>query len=159
MTANNTLGANVRLQMVAILVGFLAMPVAATDSVRISYFNSYPRMDRSAESGEVEISRRPPAMPRGYAPLESGVDAYFAEISKILVDSRIEGDWERSKVHGQFIRVTVELGGKKITLGSSFGGGYVDSFPDPDGTNERHRNALVAILKLTTDRMQAAIPK
>ncbi len=149
-----------RLRAVAILVTCLAMPVMAADSVRVEYFNSYPRMDRSAESGEIEINRRPPAMPSGYAVLDSSVDVYFSEVSKILTDAKIVADWERSVVHGHFLRVTIDLGGKKLTLGSSFTpGAYLDSFPDADGTNERHRNALLAILKLTAERTQATIPK
>jgi len=117
-------------------------------------------MDRSSESGEIEISRRPPVMPPGYAGVETGVDVYFAAISKILADAKIEKDWERSVVHGYFVQVTIDIGGKKVILGSSFNlGAYLDSFPDPDGTNERHRSALAAILKLTAERAQANIPK
>jgi len=70
-------------------------------------------MDRSSESGEIEISRRPPVMPPGYAGVETGVDVYFAAISKILADAKIEKDWERSVVHGYFVQVTIDIGERK----------------------------------------------
>ena len=148
--------------VIAAVAACIALPVFAEDLVRIRYFNTYPRIDRSSESSEIEILRRPPVMPLGHAlTLDQGVDRYFAAVAKVLADAKIDStNWERSVVHGNFVEVTVQLGVRKVQLGSSFKlGAYLDSFPDADGTNERHRNALAAILKLTADRVQETIPK
>jgi len=153
---------NIRIQAIlTVFITLIALPVAGQDSVRIRYFAAFPRMDRSSESGAVEIERRLPVTAPGYpATLNQDVDRYFDAISKILADSRVDADWERSVVHGHFVEVTIRIGTRTIRLGSSFNpGAYLDTFPDADGTNERHSAALKAILKLSSERLQEAIPK
>ena len=131
------------------------------DSVRVRYFIVDARMDRSHQSTDFEITRHRPIVPPGYkATLDSAVDLYFAAIEKVLADAKISGNWERSVVHGPYVRVEISVGGKRLTLGSSYSNGaYLDGFPDSDGTNARHRAALGAILKLTAERIQDTVPK
>jgi hypothetical protein len=151
----------VRIGIAAVLL-CIALPTAAEDSVRVRYFGTYPRMDRSSESSEIEIARRPPVTPPGYpATFDQGVDRYFAAVSKALADASIEStNWERSVVDGNLVEVVIRIGAKQVRLASSFNpGAHLDSFPDSDGANERHRKALSAILKLTADRLQETIPR
>ncbi len=151
-----------RLIAFVVTLACAAIPAcAAGDSIHIKYFVSYPVTDRSSESTDVEITRRRGVTPPGYeATLDQGVDRYFDAVSKILAGLKAAAEWQRSVVHGPFVRVEIDLDGKKIILGSSYTrGGYLDSFPDSDGTSERHRSALAAILKLTAERLQETMPK
>lgn len=140
----------VRLVVVALTWAGTAS-VLAQDTVRLKYLPAYPPPNVSSEFVEIVVTRI-----SGYQRGEElGVDRYFAEIEKILVDHRITTNWERVIVHAPSVHAEINIGGKKLTLGSSYSASGMDSLPDQDGVNDRHRLALEAIIELTTRRAAA----
>jgi hypothetical protein len=118
-------------------------------------------MDWNQESTRIEISRQWGVTPPGREPIvDRPVDRYFAAVENVLRDGRVNADREWGAIHGPYVRVHIGLGGKTIQLGASYSNGtHLDGAPDSDGTNERHRAALAAILKLTFERIQVAVPR
>ena len=136
------------------MVALVAFSSAAQDVVRVKYLPAYPLPDESMEGVDIEVKRLFSSQ-RGR---ELDVDRYFAAIARILLDEKVTSNWERSVVHAPYVRVEIALGGKNLILGASYSVNGLDSFPGPDDSNERHRRALEAILKLTLQRLQAKTP-
>ncbi len=110
--------------------------------------------DVSSEYVEIEITRVAGFQhERGIA-----IDQYFAAVAKILDEQRVSSDWERVVLHAPSVHLDIVVGGRKYSLGSSYSDNGLDTFPDQDGTNERHRRAMEAILGLTTRRIAAKSP-
>lgn len=149
-----------RLTFAAILC-LATFSVAAQDKVHVSYIPAYPPLightempDLSSEYVEIELTRI-----AGYwSKRDLAIDEYFVAVEMILKEQQVSSNWERVIAHAPSVHLDIVVSGKRYSLGSSYSKNGLDTFPDQDGANERHRHAMEAILRLTTRRVATKSP-
>lgn len=128
--------------------------VAAQDKVRVRYLPAYPPPNLSFESISIEITRVP-ALRRER---ELDVDRFFDAVEKALAEYRVSPTWQHVIVHAPSVQIEIVIDGKTYSLSSSYSDKGLDMASDKDGSNERHRQALGEILRLTTQRLSTMSP-
>jgi hypothetical protein len=145
----------------AAVVCLATFSAGAQDRVHVRYIPAYPALaghtdlpDLSSEYVEIKVARVA-GFPRKR---NLAIDQYFAAIQKILTEQRASSNWERAIVHAPSVQLDIVVSGDKYSLSSSYSSNGLDTFPDEDGANERHRRAMEAILQLTIRQVATKSP-
>ena len=101
--------------LLALCLAIPGQPAAQErDRVTVKYFPSAGRLD-AYEPMDIQIERlRSPARP-GSQPR----DGLFDQIDRILAAHGIRSNWQYVYPDGAFIRINIEIGGRKIELASA----------------------------------------
>jgi hypothetical protein len=138
-------------------LGFLLLTLVlstaqADDSVRITYVSGYSLPGASDEHSEILVSRKSYGPTK--APRRSDIDTYFDAVRNVLDSARALPVWEAvPPLHADEVRVEILLGTRKHTFSAGYGAKGPVIHLDASESDQRHLEALRAILRLTTQRM------
>jgi hypothetical protein len=133
-----------------LLIALVAAPCLGCDLVTVAYDPGYPNaFPLSTEATSISESRCSPQSRGNDLP----IDQYFEAVRKALSDGQVESSWGVPAVDAPFVKLTIELEGRKITMIST---AYDDGAALPlymDDRDKRYGTAMRSIVKLTVERV------